>query len=47
MMARMLDKVIRRNDVVDREALCIVAGQRVSAEKLSLHELSFFWKLQH
>ena len=29
-ITRMLDKVIRRSDVVDKESLCILAGQRVS-----------------
>jgi hypothetical protein len=28
-ITRMLDKVIRRSDVVDKESLCILAGQRV------------------
>jgi len=26
--ARMLDKIFRRSDAIDREALCIVAGER-------------------
>lgn len=26
----MLEKVLKRSDALDREALCIVAGQRVS-----------------
>ena len=29
-ITRMLDKVLRRSDVVDKESLCILAGQRVS-----------------
>ena len=29
-MTRMLDKVIRRSDAIDKESLCILAGQRVS-----------------
>lgn len=29
-ITRMLEKVLKRSDTVDREALCIVAGQRVS-----------------
>jgi hypothetical protein len=28
-ITRMLDKVLRRSDVVDKESLCILAGQRV------------------
>ena len=28
-LSRMLDKIFRRSDTVDREALCIVAGERV------------------
>ena len=26
----MLDKVLRRSDAIDKESLCILAGQRVS-----------------
>jgi len=26
----MLDKIFRRSDAIDREALCIIAGERVS-----------------
>jgi hypothetical protein len=29
-LARMLDKVLRRSDALDKESLCIIAGQRVS-----------------
>ena len=29
-ITRMLDKVLRRSDALDKESLCIVAGQRVS-----------------
>lgn len=29
-LTRMLDKVLRRSDAVDKESLCILAGQRVS-----------------
>jgi len=29
-LARMLDKIFRRSDSIDREALCIIAGERVS-----------------
>lgn len=28
-MIRMLDKVLRRSDAVDKESLCVLAGQRV------------------
>lgn len=28
-ITRILDKVIRRSDTLDKESLCIVAGQRV------------------
>lgn len=28
-ITRMLDKIIRRSDVVDKESLCIQSGQRV------------------
>ena len=31
MLVRMLDKVLRRSDVVDKEALCVQASERVSA----------------
>jgi hypothetical protein len=29
-ITRMLDKVLRRSDALDKESLCVVAGQRVS-----------------
>lgn len=29
LMARLLEKALRRSNAVDREALCIVAGQKV------------------
>lgn len=28
-MTRMLDKVLRRSDAIDKESLCVLAGQRV------------------
>ena len=28
-ITRMLDKVLKRSDAVDKESLCILAGQRV------------------
>ena len=30
-ITRMLDKVLKRSDAVDKESLCILAGQRVCA----------------
>jgi exosome complex component RRP45 len=30
-ITRMLDKVLRRSDALDKESLCVVAGQRVSS----------------
>lgn len=30
LLARLLEKALRRSEAVDREALCIVAGQKVS-----------------
>ncbi|KZS88499.1 ribosomal protein S5 domain 2-like protein [Sistotremastrum niveocremeum HHB9708] len=39
-ITRMLDKVIRRSDVIDKESLCILAGQRVWHIRLTLHFLS-------
>lgn len=41
----MLDKVIRRSDVVDKESLCILAGQRVSISVLSLTGFLFFFNV--
>jgi hypothetical protein len=32
LISRMLDKVLKRSDVVDKESLCILAGQRVSLD---------------
>lgn len=34
LMARLLEKALRRSEAVDREALCIVAGQKVSSTPL-------------
>jgi exosome complex component RRP45 len=39
-LSRMLDKVLRRSDALDRESLCILAGQRVWSVRLTLHILS-------
>jgi len=39
-MTRMLDKVLRRSDAIDKESLCILAGQRVRhVNVLLLHVL--------
>ncbi|KAF9505215.1 hypothetical protein BS47DRAFT_564544 [Hydnum rufescens UP504] len=40
LITRMLEKVLKRSDAVDREALCILAGQQVWQIKLTLHFLS-------
>ncbi|KAL7420787.1 3'-5'-exoribonuclease [Cryptotrichosporon argae] len=40
MITRLLEKSIRRTEAVDREALCIVAGEKVWQLRLSLHFLS-------
>ena len=34
-ITRMLDKIIRRSDVVDKESLCIQSGQRVGQQPAS------------
>ena len=41
-LTRMLDKIIRRSDAVDKESLCVVAGQRVRTHiaVLEFHNLS-------
>ncbi|KAG7098544.1 hypothetical protein E1B28_000480 [Marasmius oreades] len=39
-ITRMLDKVIRRSDTVDKESLCIQAGQRVWHLRLTVHCLA-------
>ena len=36
LMARLLEKALRRSEAVDREALCLVAGQKVNSLSLSL-----------
>jgi exosome complex RNA-binding protein Rrp42 (RNase PH superfamily) len=33
MITRLLEKSIRRTEAVDREALCIVAGEKVSLDR--------------
>ncbi|KAJ7056576.1 ribosomal protein S5 domain 2-type protein [Mycena amicta] len=39
-ITRMLDKVLRRSDVLDKESLCIIAGQRIWHLRLTIHCLS-------
>ncbi|KAF7311617.1 Exosome complex component rrp45 [Mycena kentingensis (nom. inval.)] len=39
-ITRMLDKVLRRSDALDKESLCILAGQRVWHLRLTIHCLS-------
>ncbi|KAJ2918869.1 hypothetical protein MD484_g1538, partial [Candolleomyces efflorescens] len=39
-ITRMLDKVIKRSDALDKESLCILAGQRVWHIRLTLHFLA-------
>ncbi|KAF7312150.1 DNA polymerase eta [Mycena indigotica] len=39
-ITRMLDKVLRRSDVLDKESLCVIAGQRVWHLKVTIHCLS-------
>ncbi|KII90426.1 hypothetical protein PLICRDRAFT_157569 [Plicaturopsis crispa FD-325 SS-3] len=39
-LVRTLDKVVRRSDAIDKESLCIVAGQRVWHLRLTVHCLS-------
>ncbi|KAK8850668.1 hypothetical protein IAR55_004588 [Kwoniella newhampshirensis] len=40
MITRLLEKSIRRTEAVDREALCIIAGEKVWHLRLTLHFLS-------
>ncbi|KAI0338508.1 ribosomal protein S5 domain 2-like protein [Trametopsis cervina] len=39
-MTRMLDKILRRSDAVDKESLCVLAGQRVWHIRLTIHCLA-------
>ncbi|KIM32673.1 hypothetical protein M408DRAFT_312853 [Serendipita vermifera MAFF 305830] len=39
-ITRMLDKVLRRSDALDKESLCVVAGQRVWSLRLTIQFLS-------
>ncbi|KAA1476380.1 ribosomal protein S5 domain 2-like protein [Dentipellis sp. KUC8613] len=45
-LSRMLDKVLRRSDTVDKEALCVLAGQRVWHLRLTIHCLADAGNLQ-
>ncbi|ODN83072.1 hypothetical protein L202_01294 [Cryptococcus amylolentus CBS 6039] len=40
LIGRLLEKSIRRTEAVDREALCIIAGEKVWQLRLTLHFLS-------
>ncbi|KAH7886803.1 ribosomal protein S5 domain 2-type protein [Phlebopus sp. FC_14] len=39
-ITRMLDKILRRSDAIDKESLCILAGQRVWHLRLTVHCLA-------
>ncbi|KAK4058874.1 3'-5'-exoribonuclease [Microbotryomycetes sp. JL221] len=39
LMARLLEKTLRRSEAIDREALCIVAGQKVWSVRVDVHFL--------
>ncbi|KAG6375112.1 hypothetical protein JVT61DRAFT_3307 [Boletus reticuloceps] len=39
-MTRMLDKILRQSDAIDKESLCIPAGQRVWHLRLTVHCLA-------
>lgn len=39
-ISRMLEKTFRRSEALDREALCILAGQKVWALRLTIHFLA-------
>ncbi|EJD55230.1 ribosomal protein S5 domain 2-like protein [Auricularia subglabra TFB-10046 SS5] len=39
-ITRMLDKVLRRSDAIDKESLCVLAGQRVWHLRLTFHFLA-------
>ncbi|KAG2158010.1 ribosomal protein S5 domain 2-type protein [Suillus bovinus] len=39
-LTRMLDKVLRRSDAIDKESLCVLAGQRVWQLRLTVHVLA-------
>jgi len=40
LLARILDKIFRRSDAIDREALCIIAGERVWHLRIAIHALA-------
>ncbi|GAA5998198.1 hypothetical protein JCM5350_002917 [Sporobolomyces pararoseus] len=40
LMARLLEKALRRSEAVDREALCLVAGQKVWHIRVDVHFLN-------
>ncbi|KAN0129014.1 ribosomal protein S5 domain 2-like protein [Lactarius tabidus] len=40
MLTRHLDKIFRRSDAIDREALCVLTGERVWHLRISVHVLS-------
>ena len=47
-ITRMLEKVLKRSDTVDRETLCIVAGQRVKSPHLkTLRRVIVFFPVIH
>jgi len=39
-ISRMLDKIVKRSDALDKESLCVLAGQRVWHLRLTVHFLS-------
>jgi len=46
-ITRMLDKVLRRSDAIDKESLCILAGQRVSIVMHHISLVSSLYKTRH
>jgi exosome complex component RRP45 len=47
-MTRMLDKILRRSDAVDKESLCVLAGQRVGRMYAQIHhEVSYYCQVWH
>lgn len=36
MIGRLLEKSIRRTEAIDREALCILAGEKVKANRMTI-----------
>ncbi|EIW77330.1 ribosomal protein S5 domain 2-like protein [Coniophora puteana RWD-64-598 SS2] len=39
-ISRMLDKIVKRSDALDKESLCVLAGQRVWHLRLTVHFIS-------